>query len=242
VLTTIVKTTMKKEVIKSAERGRSDYGWLKSYHSFSFGTYQNYNNMGFGLLRVINNDTVAAGEGFGTHPHANMEIVSIPLEGNLAHKDSTGNEEVIKTGDVQIMSAGTGLTHSEYNHSKTDRVKFLQIWVHPKEKNINPRYEQKTFALEDRINNLQVVVAPNNENAVWINQDSWFSQIKLVDNEFTYNLNKPGNGVYVFIISGEIELNYEKYEARDGIGISEVDSIKIKSQDAEILFIEVPMK
>ena len=138
--------------------------------------------MGFGLLRVLNDDTVAAGQGFGTHPHSNMEIVSIPLSGDLAHKDSTGNEEVIKTGDVQIMSAGSGIYHSEYNYSKDKEVKFLKIWVHPKEKNIKPRYEQKSFSIDDRVNNLQVVVAPNNESAVWINQDSWFSLIKIIDN------------------------------------------------------------
>lgn len=233
---------MKKEITRAGDRGKSNFGWLDSNHTFSFGNYQDFSKMGFGLLRVINDDRVAAGAGFGTHPHANMEIVSIPLFGNLAHKDSTGNEEVIKTGDVQIMSAGSGLTHSEYNHSESEEVHFLQIWVRPKEMNIKPRYEQKSYNLEDRINKLQVVVAPENDNAVWINQDAWFSQIKLVDNSFTYNINKSGNGVYVFIISGSIELEGETLNDRDGIGISETDKIEIKSKDAEILFIEVPMK
>lgn len=235
-------TTMKKEIIRASERGRTNIGWLNSKHSFSFGQYQDYSKMGFGLLRVINDDIVAAGEGFATHPHANMEIVSIPLKGNLAHKDSTGNEEVIKTGDIQIMSAGSGLTHSEYNHSNTEEVHFLQIWVRPKEMNINPRYQQKTFDLDNRINRLQVVVAPDNENAVWINQDSWFSLIKLEDNTFTYTLNKNGNGVYIFVINGSIEVDGELLNSRDGIGISEVDKINITSKDSEVLFIEVPMK
>ena len=233
---------MKKEIIRASQRGKTNIGWLDSNHTFSFGHYQDFTKMGFGLLRVINDDIVAAGEGFGTHPHSNMEIVSIPLKGNLAHKDSTGNEEVIKTGDVQIMSAGSGLTHSEYNHSKTEAVHFLQIWVRPKEMNITPRYQQKTFNLDDRINKLQIVVAPDNENAVWINQDSWFSQIKLIDNSFKYNLNKPGNGVYIFVISGDIEVANENLSSRDGIGISEIDSVNIQAKEAEILFIEVPLK
>lgn len=233
---------MKKEITLSKDRGKSNFGWLDSKHTFSFGNYQDFSKMGFGLLRVINDDKVAPGAGFGTHPHANMEIVSIPLFGNLAHKDSTGREEVIKTGDVQIMSAGSGLTHSEYNYSNQEEVHFLQIWVRPKEMNIKPRYEQKSYNLEDRINNLQVVVAPNNENAVWINQDAWFSQIKLVENEFTYNINKSGNGVYIFVISGSVQVEGESLNARDGIGISDTDKIELKSNDAEILFMEVPMK
>lgn len=233
---------MKKEITLSKDRGKSNFGWLDSKHTFSFGNYQDFSKMGFGLLRVINDDKVAPGAGFGTHPHANMEIVSIPLFGNLAHKDSTGREEVIKTGDVQIMSAGSGLTHSEYNYSNQEEVHFLQIWVRPKEMNIKPRYEQKSYNLEDRINNLQVVVAPNNENAVWINQDAWFSQIKLVENEFTYNINKSGNGVYIFVISGSVQVEGQSLNARDGIGISDTDKIELKSNDAEILFMEVPIK
>ena len=233
---------MKKEIFRASDRGTTNIGWLNSKHTFSFGQYQNYSKMGFGLLRVINDDIVAAGGGFGTHPHANMEIVSIPLKGNLAHKDSTGNEEVIKTGDVQIMSAGSGLTHSEYNFSNSEEVHFLQIWVRPKEMNISPRYQQKSFDAEDRLNKLQVVVAPDNENTVWINQDSWFSLIRLVDNSFIYSLNKNGNGVYIFVISGSIEIEGENLNSRDGIGISEADKINIYSKDAEILFIEVPMK
>jgi len=232
---------MKKIIFESDKRGHSNFGWLDSFHSFSFGNYQDFNKMGFGLLRVLNDDTVAAGQGFGTHPHSNMEIVSIPLSGDLAHKDSTGNEEVIKTGDVQIMSAGSGIYHSEYNYSKDKEVKFLQIWVHPKEKNIKPRYEQKSFSIDDRVNNLQVVVAPNNESAVWINQDSWFSLIKIIDNSFTYQLNKSGNGVYIFVLSGKINIDGDILETKDAIGISDVELINLNSENAEILFIEIPM-
>lgn len=233
---------MKFEIRRARDRGKSFFDWLDSKHSFSFGQYQDYSKMGFGVLRVINDDIVAAGEGFGTHPHSNMEIVSIPLKGNLAHKDSTGNEEVIKTGDVQIMSAGSGLTHSEYNFSDIEEVHFLQIWVRPKELNITPRYEQKTFDVNDRINKFQVIVAPNNKEAVWINQDAWFSQIKIINNSITYTVNNSGNGIYIFLISGEVEIEGERLEARDGIGISEIDSFILKSENAEILLIEVPMK
>lgn len=232
---------MKKVIFKSNDRGQSNFGWLNSKHSFSFGNYQDINNMGFGLLRVLNDDTVAAGQGFGTHPHSNMEIVSIPLYGDLAHKDSTGNEEVIKTGDVQIMSAGSGIYHSEYNYSKNEEVKFLQIWIHPKEKNITPRYEQKSFSIDERVNKLQVIVAPDNKNAVWINQDSWLSIIKLINSTFTYNLNKSGNGIYIFVISGKLEIDGEILETKDAIGVSNLKEIKLQSSDAEILFIEVPM-
>lgn len=245
-ITTIVVLTngeiMNKLITRAEDRGKSYFGWLDSKHTFSFGQYQDFSKMGFGLLRVINDDIVAAGEGFGTHPHANMEIVSIPLFGNLAHKDSTGREEVIKTGDVQIMSAGSGLTHSEYNYSKEEEVHFLQIWVRPKELNIKPRYEQKSFDLKDRLNTLQVVVAPDNENAVWINQDAWFSQIHLQNNTFTYQLYKPSNGVYVFVISGSVEIDGETLNKRDGIEINETESFELSSKDAEVLFIEIPMK
>ena len=233
---------MKKEIFKADERGRSNFAWLDSKHTFSFGQFHDPSKMGFGLLRVINDDIVAAGEGFGTHPHANMEIVSIPLSGELAHKDSTGTEKVINTGDVQIMSAGSGIYHSEYNHSKTNEVKFLQIWVRPKELNINPRYEQKSFDPADRVNKLQVVVAPDNKEAVWINQDSWFSLINIEESEYTYKLNKNDNGVFIFVINGSLEIDGENFEKRDGVGISQADEVKIKGKNAEVLFIEVPMK
>jgi redox-sensitive bicupin YhaK (pirin superfamily) len=201
--------------------------------------------MGFGLLRVLNDDVVAPGMGFGTHPHDNMEIISIPLSGALEHKDSTGNREVIHTNDVQIMSAGFGLTHSEYNHSQTEQVNFLQIWVFPKEKDIEPRYEQKTFRPEDRVNKLQTVVSPDKNNgAVWINQEAWFSLGTLKSGfEEEYKLHKTGNGVYAFVLEGEVEIDGEKLNKRDGLGISDTDSFSIRaSADAGLLLMEVPMK
>ncbi|WP_439881800.1 pirin family protein [Pontibacter sp. MBLB2868] len=237
---------MSKKVIHKADtRGHANHGWLNSYHSFSFASYYNPERMGFGLLRVLNDDTVAPGMGFGAHPHDNMEIVSIPLSGELAHKDSTGNEKTIHTNEVQIMSAGTGLTHSEYNHSKTEPVKFLQIWVFPKERDIKPRYEQKSFKPEDRQNQLQTVVSPDKDSeAIWINQDAWFTLGTLKQGfSENYKLHNKEHGVYAFVLEGEVEVDGEKLSKRDAVGISEVDSIRIKADsDAELLLIEVPMK
>lgn len=235
---------MKKVLHKAASRGHANHGWLDTNHTFSFAGYHNPERMHFGMLRVLNDDFVEGGMGFGTHPHENMEIVSIPLSGALEHKDSTGNTEVIYTNDVQIMSAGSGLMHSEYNHSETEKVNFLQIWVFPKERNIDPRYEQKTFRPEDRVNKIQTVVSPNkNDEAIWINQDAYFSLGTLKkDNTFTYKVNQQGNGVYAFVIDGELELAGEHLSKRDGLGVSEVDEIDIAiHEDSEILFIEVPM-
>ena len=237
---------MSKKIIHRANtRGRANHGWLDSHHTFSFSSYYNPERMGFGLLRVLNDDVVAPGMGFGTHPHDNMEIISIPLSGALEHKDSTGNREVIHTNDVQIMSAGFGLTHSEYNHSQTEQVNFLQIWVFPKEKDIEPRYEQKTFRPEDRVNKLQTVVSPDKNNgAVWINQEAWFSLGTLKSGfEEEYKLHKTGNGVYAFVLEGEVEIDGEKLNKRDGLGISDTDSFSIRaSADAGLLLMEVPMK
>ncbi|GAB3537353.1 pirin family protein [Pontibacter brevis] len=237
---------MSKKVIHKADtRGHANHGWLNSYHSFSFANYYNPERMGFGLLRVLNDDEVAPGRGFGAHPHNNMEIISIPLSGTLAHQDSTGNSKTIQTNEVQIMSAGTGLMHSEFNHSETEPVKFLQIWVFPKEEDIEPRYEQKSFKPEDRQNKLQTVVSPEqNNNAVWINQDAWFTLGTLKPGfAETYRLHQPDNGVYAFVLEGEVEIDGEKLSRRDGMGISETDAVNIKaSSDAELLLMEVPMK
>ncbi|ARS34314.1 pirin family protein [Pontibacter actiniarum] len=230
---------------KAATRGRANHGWLDSHHTFSFAQYYNPERMGFGLLRVLNDDVVAPGMGFGTHPHDNMEIVSIPIKGSLAHQDSTGTKEVIQTNEVQIMSAGSGLTHSEFNASKADPVNFLQIWVFPKERDITPRYEQKTFRPEDRQNRLQTVIAPEKqEGALWINQDAWFT-LGTLKSGFSeeYTLHKQGNGLYAFVIDGEVEIDGEKLSKRDGMGISDVSSVTVKaSGDAEVLLMEVPMK
>ena len=234
---------MKKTIHKASSRGTADFGWLNSRHTFSFGQYYNPERVHFGMLRVLNDDIVQGGAGFPTHPHSNMEIVSIPLKGSLAHKDSTGTEKLINTGEVQIMSAGSGLTHSEYNGSKTDEVNFLQIWVFPKEKDIKPRYEQKVFESSERVDTIQTVVSPNDEKALWINQDAYFSLANLSDgNTITYPLNKAGNGVYLFVIEGKINVDGKTLDKRDAIGISDVDEFAISaSENAELLFIEIPM-
>jgi quercetin 2,3-dioxygenase len=217
----IKKPEMKKVIHRAETRGLADHGWLKSYHTFSFANYHNANRMRFGLLRVLNDDRVAAGEGFGQHPHDNMEIISIPLQGSLEHKDSMGNQTVIRPNEVQIMSAGTGVRHSEYNHSKTEEVKFLQIWVFPKERNIKPRYEQKLYPHEERKNKLLTVVSPDhNVGSLWINQDAYFSLTDLDEGKsLNYKINKKGNGVYIFVLEGTIEAGGETLNKRDGMGI-----------------------
>lgn len=224
-------------------RGTANFGWLLSKHTFSFGRYHNPNRMHFGALRVLNDDIVEGGMGFGTHPHDNMEIVSIPLQGDLEHKDSTGNTEVIRQGDVQIMSAGYGLSHSEYNHSKSDKVNFLQIWVLPKKQDIEPRYQQITFEPKDRKNTLQTVVAPDDDSALWINQDAWFTLSDLdAGKSIRYDVHQPESGVYVFVIDGEVDINGEKLGKRDAIGMEEAPKVEIKAdKNAQLLFIEVPM-
>jgi redox-sensitive bicupin YhaK (pirin superfamily) len=235
---------MKTILHKANTRGHANHGWLNSYHSFSFAEYNNPERHNFGALRVLNDDTVAKGMGFGKHPHENMEIVSIPLLGDLHHEDSTGRDEIIRQNDVQIMSAGSGIAHSETNANHDRDVKFLQLWVFPKERNIEPRYEQKTFKPEDRLNQVLTVVAPDDKNAVWINQDAWFSLGNFSkDFTATYRLHKEGNGVYAFILNGNVTINDQQLEARDGFGISETNAINIKAgSDAEILLVEVPMQ
>ncbi len=229
---------------KATERGHANHGWLDTYHSFSFGNYYDPTKIHFGALRVLNDDTVNGGYGFGKHPHDNMEIVTIPLNGDLKHEDSTGRKEVIRQYDVQIMSAGSGIAHSEMNANPDKDVQLLQIWVFPKEKNIEPRYEQKTFRPEDRINKLQTVVAPDNSEGVYIHQDAWFSLGNFEEAFQTgYKLNKTGNGVYAFVIDGEVTINGNKLNKRDGLGLWETDQLDIKADTkAELLLIEVPME
>jgi redox-sensitive bicupin YhaK (pirin superfamily) len=233
-----------KTVLHTANsRGHANHGWLNSYHSFSFAGYHDADRTHFGALRVLNDDSVAAGMGFGKHPHDNMEIVSIPLLGDLHHKDSTGRDKIIRQGDVQIMSAGSGIAHSETNANKDKEVKFLQVWVFPKEKNIEPRYDQKSFNLDQQQDEIVTVVAPDNDNAVWINQDAWFSLAKLsAGKETNYQVNKDGNGVYVFVIDGNVTINGQELQSRDGLGIWETDSLQIKAgSEAQLLLIDVPM-
>ncbi|MBF2709561.1 pirin family protein [Flavobacterium soyangense] len=237
---------MKNTVLHQADtRGIADLGWLNSHHTFSFSHYYNSERMNFGVLRVLNDDTVAAGMGFGTHPHQNMEIISIPLEGDLEHQDSMGNKTVIKSGDIQVMSAGTGIQHSEYNKNKDLQVKFLQIWVIPNQQNVTPRYDQITLNPADRKNKLQQILSPNPEDdGVWIHQDAWF-HLGQFDQGFTatYTVKKKGNGLYAFVLKGNLIINGQELNIRDGFGLWNIDTIEIKaSSDAEILLMEVPMK
>jgi redox-sensitive bicupin YhaK (pirin superfamily) len=230
---------------KADTRGHANHGWLDSHHTFSFANYYNPDRMHFGVLRVLNDDRVDGGRGFGRHPHDNMEIISIPLEGDLEHRDSMDNVAVIKHGDIQAMSAGTGIFHSEYNKNEDRDARFLQIWLFPKSKNVTPRYDQLTLNVEDRHNNLQQILSPDPEDAgVTINQDAWFHMGKF-DKDFTteYKLKNPANGVYVFVLKGDITIEENALNQRDGLGIWDTDSINItaNSQDAELLLMEVPM-
>jgi quercetin 2,3-dioxygenase len=236
---------MKNQVLhKSGTRGTANHGWLRSSHTFSFANYYDSERKNFGALRVLNDDVVEAGMGFGRHPHDNMEIISIPLEGDLEHKDSMGNTTVIKNGDIQVMSAGTGIFHSEYNKNKDREVKFLQIWVFPNKKNVSPRYDQISLKEEDRQNKLQQILSPNPDDAgVWIHQDAWFHLGKFDEGiSLDYTLKKQGNGVYAFVLNGDLTINDQSLSARDGFGIWEVEKLTIKSTTpSELLLMEVPM-
>lgn len=229
---------------KANTRGHANHGWLDSHHTFSFAHYYDPNRIHFGALRVLNDDIVEGGMGFGTHPHDNMEIISIPLSGDLEHKDSMGNLAVIRQNDVQIMSAGTGIYHSEYNKNKDRKVNFLQIWVFPKKRNIEPRYDQITFKPEDRVNKLQQIVSPSHEDdGVWINQDAWFNLGNFTKGFTTsYSLHQKENGVYAFVIRGEVSINGQPLGPRDGFGVWDVDKLDLSvTSDSEVLLMEVPM-
>ncbi|MDX9695667.1 MAG: pirin family protein [Bacteroidales bacterium] len=230
---------------KSETRGDADHGWLHSRHTFSFADYYDPERIQFGALRVLNDDYVAEGMGFGTHPHNNMEIISIPLEGDLEHKDSMGNVSVIKHGDIQVMSAGSGITHSEFNKNKDKPVKFLQIWVFPNKKNVTPRYGQITLDISQRHNKLQQIISPNeHDDGVWIHQDAWF-HLGIFDKGFSteYSVKKAGNGLYAFVIRGDITINDIALNECDGLGIWNTDKISLKANSAntELLLMEVPM-
>lgn len=237
---------MKTIVYKEETRGHAYHGWLDTKHTFSFARYFNPQRMSFGLLRVVNDDRVIAGEGFGTHPHENMEIVSIPLKGALAHKDSMGHEETIRTGEIQVMSAGTGITHSEYNGSYDELLEFFQIWVFPRENGLKPRYDQKGFDFDKKRNDFTLIVSPDSaEESMWLNQDVWFS-IGNFDKDAAkaYQLKKKGNGVFAMVIEGEFEVAGTVLSSRDAIGVYEVDAIDVKalSENGRILLIDVPME
>lgn len=228
----------------AASRGHASHGWLNSYHTFSFAGYQNPQRMHFGVLRVLNDDTVAAGMGFGAHPHDNMEIISIPLAGTLEHKDNAGNHGIIRSGDVQVMSAGTGIAHSEKNHSQSEEVKFLQIWLFPNQRGVQPRYDQQTFRPEGRHNQFQQVLSPNPDDAgVWIHQDAWF-HLADFDAGFAadYQVKRPGNGVYVFVLEGDVTVAGQPLHRRDGFGLWETESFSVQADSAaRLLLMEVPM-
>lgn len=236
---------MNKVLHKNKSRGIADHGWLKSHHTFSFAGYYNPDRMGFGALRVINDDVVAPSMGFGTHPHNNMEIISIPLKGSLKHKDTMGNEHVIAKGEVQAMSAGTGLQHSEFNNSSKEDVNFLQIWVMPKKQNIKPNYSQKKFNERDRLNKFQLVVSPDGQKeSVEINQDAFFSLVNINSRkELVYSKYSRDNGLYFFVLDGELDIGSESLSTRDGLGVVSEDEIKILAKlNSELLIMEVPLR
>jgi len=235
---------MKTVLHKANSRGHADHGWLNAWHSFSFAGYYDPSRVHFGALRVLNDDTVAGGMGFGMHPHDNMEIITIPLAGKLEHKDSMGNSGVVNKGEIQVMSAGTGVHHSEKNRDADEQVKLLQIWVFPDTKNVKPRYDQKAFDLIASKNKLVNVVSPMGDSeGLNIHQHAWFHLGKLdKDLNTTYELKDKTNGVYAFVIDGEVTINGEKLNRRDGLGISETDKLEIKTDsEAELLLMEVPM-
>lgn len=235
---------MKKILFKAADRGTADYGWLKPNYYFSFAQYHDPAKVHFGLLRVLNDDFIGGGGSFPTHPHDNMEIVTIPFTGALKHKDSTGGEGVIQAGDIQIMSAGTGVQHSEANASSTEPVTLFQVWIFPKERNIKPRYDQKSFDIAERANNWQTVVSPiEKDNALWINQDARFALTNLeAGKELNYSTAFESNGVFLVVINGTVTVDGEVLNKRDALGISETEKFTVKaSEDAELLAIEIPM-
>lgn len=235
---------MKKVIHKAKTRGYFDFGWLKTNHTFSFGNYYDPKRVNFGTLRVLNDDFVSPAQGFGTHPHNDMEIVSIPLKGGLAHKDSTGTEGVIFPNEVQVMSAGTGILHSEYNHSKEEETNFLQLWIFPDKKGHKPRYNQKSFNPEERKNKFQLIVSPDKSDGnLWLNQGAYLSLTDLEkEKSLTYKIHTIGNGVYLFLIKGKISVCDDVISKRDGIGIWETNEILLKANDdSQILIIEVPM-
>ena len=235
---------MKKVFHSASSRGAADHGWLKAKHSFSFANYYDSEKVQFGALRVLNDDIIAPGMGFGTHPHDNMEIITIPLDGALEHKDSMDNIGVIETDEIQVMSAGSGVYHSEYNKNKDQSVSLLQIWVFPNKKNVTPRYDQKNIKDLKKVNSFYPIVTPNqNGPGMWIHQDAWF-HLGEFDKEtrINYNINKKGNGVYAFLIEGSVQIDGESLEKRDALGIWDTEKFELlANQNSRVLLIEVPL-
>ncbi len=238
-------TTMQTVLHRADTRGHANHGWLDSRHTFSFANYYNPERVHFGVLRVLNDDRVAPGRGFGTHPHDNMEIISIPLDGDLEHKDSMGNLAVIRQGDVQVMSAGTGIYHSEYNKNTDKEVKFLQIWVFPNQKGVTPRYDQITLENKDLKNQLVQILSPDpDDDGVWIHQNAWFHLGNFdKDHKTNYRIRRPGNGVYAFVLEGEVTIAGQALHPRDGFGIWDTDQIELRADSpARVLLMDVPMQ
>lgn len=237
---------MKTTVLHKADsRGNANHGWLNAYHTFSFANYYNPDRVHFGALRVLNDDTIAGGMGFGMHPHDNMEIITIPLEGDLAHKDSMGNAETIKNGEIQVMSAGTGVRHSEFNPNENQPTKLLQIWLFPNKRDVTPRYDQILLNKEDRINTLQQIVSPSPDDAgTWIHQDAWFHVGEFTqETALDYRIKKAGNGAYIFVLKGDITIDDQVLHTRDGYGIWNTEGFSIKaSEGSELLIMDIPME
>lgn len=231
---------------KAATRGHADHGWLNARHTFSFANYYDPERMHFGVLRVLNDDAIAAGKGFGTHPHDNMEIVTIPLAGTVEHKDSMGNSGTINAGEVQVMSAGTGITHSEFNHRTDSELRLLQIWMFPRQRNVTPRYAQMALDSAASSNGFAQILSPLPDDAgVWVHQDAWFHLGRFVGaNRTSYTLKRKGNGVYAFLIEGSATIHGQALERRDGLGVWDVDELTIETgeQGAHILLMDVPME
>lgn len=234
---------MKKVIHKSDSRGRSRYDWLDSRHTFSFDEYFDSDRINFGALRVLNDDRVAPGAGFQTHPHKNMEIVSIPLKGKLEHGDSKKNNRVIGVGDIQVMSAGTGIFHSEMNGSKEEPVEFLQIWIMPRERNTRPIYQDFSIRELEKENELSLIVSPDGSTPASLLQDVWFSMGKLeTGKKLDYQLHQTHGGVYIFLIEGEIKVGDDTLLRRDGMEIFETHRFELEAlKDSHILLIEIPM-
>ncbi|MDI9860098.1 pirin family protein [Flectobacillus roseus] len=236
---------LKKTLHLADTRGKADHGWLKAKHTFSFSNYHDPSRVHFGALRVLNDDYIAGGMGFGMHPHDNMEIITIPTSGVVAHKDSFGNYGTITAGEIQVMSAGTGIYHSEFNHQQNEPLTLFQIWLFPNQENVKPRYAQQSFDVVARHNRFQTVVAPANdqqEDALWIYQDAYFSIGNFeAGQDFSYQIKRPGNGLYVFVIEGEVQVAEENLKSRDGLGLENLQEAHFKTTTGvELLLMEVP--
>lgn len=244
---TTLGTAVKKTLYKAGTRGQADHGWLKTRLTFSFAGYHDPKRVHFGVLRVLNDDQIAGGKGFGMHPHDNMEIITIPLEGVVEHRDNQGNHGIITKGEVQVMSAGTGVYHSEFNHLKDETLKLFQIWLFPNKGNVTPRYGQMAFDVAAQHNDFQLLVSPieaNIPNTLGIHQDAYFSMGKFeAGQEFTYKINREGNGLFIMVVNGSVNASGELLELRDGLGLENITAVNFKTENGvELLLMEVPME